>query len=295
VRANKAELGFLRGETEKALAILDFQNTPQNGQPLVQTRPRTDDPKGELANEAGHILARLGRWEEAVGAYAQALKAVPDDPDYLRNKASCLIELGLYGEADEALARSYELYPGTRTLDLIAYVAIKKGEYPRAEACYRIGLERKPADPALLAGLAWTLLSMGRWKAAEEIILRLERSSQPGSNAATKAAELRVQYSEATTRIVSCAACALTWKVDKFASTTPGIRLVAEPPDDMPAGSCTSCGKTLCIGCAKKNMADGRFICPDCGERLKLLDEGLKKILSDWASMNTNGQSQQKI
>jgi len=295
VRANKAELGFLRGEPEKALAILDYKGTPENGQTQVQAHPKADDPKGELANATGHILARLGRWEEAVGAYAQALTAAPDDPDYLRNKASCLIELGLFGEADEALAKSYELYPGTRTLDLIAYVAIKKGEYPRAEACYRIGLERKPEDPSLLAGLAWTLLSMGRWKAAEEIILRLERSSQPGSNAATKAAELREHYTEATTRKVSCAACALTWKVDKFASATPGIRLVAEPPDDMPAGSCTSCGKTLCIGCAKKYMNDGRFICPDCGERLKLLDEGLKKILSDWAARNATGQNQQRI
>ncbi len=288
VQANKAELSYLRGETENALAILDYQPNPEKARPHA----KIDDPKGELANAAGHILARLGRWEEAVEAYAQALTAEPDDPDFLRNKASCLIELGLYGEADEALAKSYELYPGTRTLDLIAYVAIKKGEYPRAEACYRIGLERKPEDPALLSGLAWTLLSMGRWKAAEENILLLEHSSRAGSNAAAKAAELREQYTEATTRKVSCAACTLTWKVDKFATTTPGIRLVAEPPDEMPAGSCTSCGKTLCVGCAKKNMDDGRFICPDCGERLKLLDEGLKKILSDWAAMNASGQGQ---
>jgi len=288
VRANKAELIFLRGDPENALALLDYRPAPHNVRPSA----RTEDPKGELANAAGHILARLGRWEEAVEAYTQALIAAPDDPDYLRNKASCLIELGLYGEADEALAKSYELHPGTRTLDLIAYVAIKKGEYPRAEACYRIGLERKPDDPALLAGLAWTLLSMGRWKAAEENILLLEGSSPMGSNAAAKAAELWEQYTEATTRNVSCAFCALTWKVDRFAPATPGIRLIAQPPDEMPAGSCTTCGKTLCVGCAKKNMDGGRFICPDCGERLKLLDEGLKKILSEWATRNASESSQ---
>jgi transposase-like protein len=59
---------------------------------------------------------------------------------------------------------------------------------------------------------------------------------------------------------------------------------MAMPPDDLPAGSCPSCGKTYCIGCAKENLdPQGRFVCPACGKSLKLINEGLKKLVADWA------------
>jgi hypothetical protein len=57
------------------------------------------------------------------------------------------------------------------------------------------------------------------------------------------------------------------------------------PPDDMPAGSCQECGKTWCIGCAKNHLDQaGRFLCPHCGRPLKIMNEGLKKIIYDWAA-----------
>jgi hypothetical protein len=57
------------------------------------------------------------------------------------------------------------------------------------------------------------------------------------------------------------------------------------PPDDLPAGSCPECGKTYCIGCAKEHLDEsGRFLCSECGKSLKLIDEGLKKLVYDWAS-----------
>jgi predicted RNA-binding Zn-ribbon protein involved in translation (DUF1610 family) len=56
------------------------------------------------------------------------------------------------------------------------------------------------------------------------------------------------------------------------------------PPDELPAGTCPDCGKTFCIGCAKHLTDDsGRFLCPLCGQSLKLSDDGLKKLVHDWA------------
>jgi transcription elongation factor Elf1 len=72
---------------------------------------------------------------------------------------------------------------------------------------------------------------------------------------------------------------------------------MAVPPDDLPAGSCPTCGKTWCIGCAKANLDnEGRFICKECGKPLKLINEGLKKLLYDWASQSglTKKQSKSK-
>ncbi|MFA6507181.1 MAG: tetratricopeptide repeat protein [Treponemataceae bacterium] len=266
VIVNRAELAFLRGDAQGALALLN----------------RGKEPTGVLANEAGNILVRLEQWEEAREAYARALSAAPSDIDFLRNQASCMVQLGLYGEADDILSKLVDLDPGARTLDLIAYVAIKKGEYARAEAAYRVGLEHYPEDKALLAGLAWTYLSMARWKSAEETIERLE-ALDSGTNSAV-VAELRQRYVEATTKQVSCASCDRSWRILKDAPTVAAFRLVAEPPDELPAGTCPKCGKTFCIGCGKKHLVDGRFVCPECAERLKLLDEGLKKLLFDWSN-----------
>lgn len=265
VLVNRAEIAFLEGASGAALALLD-----------------RDDPAGVLANEAGNILVRMDRLEEAEAAYGRALAAAPAEPDFLRNRASCLVRLDRYGEADELLAKLAEIDPGARTLDLIAYVAIKKGEYPRAEAAYRVGLERFPEDKALLAGLAWTYLSMARWQAAEQAVAALE--ALMGDRNAPAVAELRERLTEATTRRVGCASCGRFWRVPKDAPPAPSFRLVAEPPDELPAGTCARCGKTYCIGCGKNRLADGRFVCPECGERLKLMDEGLKKLVSDWAN-----------
>ena len=56
------------------------------------------------------------------------------------------------------------------------------------------------------------------------------------------------------------------------------------PPDEFPAGSCPDCGRTYCIGCAKRRIdKSGHFICPKCKVNLKLNEEGLRKIIYDWA------------
>ena len=111
---NRAELFFQKGETATAIAMLQDK----------------EDRSGLLSNEMGNIFVKLGRWEEADEAYKKALERTPDDPDFLRNRASCLVQMDRYGEADDVLSRLVDIDPGARTLDMIAYVAIKKGEYP---------------------------------------------------------------------------------------------------------------------------------------------------------------------
>jgi tetratricopeptide (TPR) repeat protein len=269
VRLNQAELLSRRGRTEDALALLDASSG--------------EDPRGTMAHYAGNLLFWAGRFEEADVWYRRAIIASPDDIAYLHDRASCLIELNRIGEAGEILARAHSLGPTPAILDQIAYIAVKKGEYPRAEAACNAALEIDAAYAPALLTLGAIYAARCRWDEAAVILRRLD--SLPLEEGARKRRdELRARLEEALSRLIPCAACGRSWRVSPPPEPVKPLRLFAMPPDDLPAGTCPRCGKTWCIGCAKQFLDDsGRFRCPDCGVSLKLSDEGLKKLVCDWA------------
>ncbi|MDR0642507.1 MAG: tetratricopeptide repeat protein [Treponema sp.] len=270
VMVNRALYQYLRGSLDRALDILDTNQEPDAG--------------GILANCAGNLLVRDGQFDKAERYYQKALAAAPDNPEFLVNRASCLVETGAYGEADILLVRAYETAPSPAVLELIAYVAVKKGEYPRAEAACKAALEMDGAHVPTLHSLGWIYGSTARWKEAEEILARLDSLPLSGKDAERRE-ELRQRILDGTTRLIPCAQCGRTWRVPLDPPPAPFLRLVAMPPDELPAGTCPSCGASYCIGCAKGHLdGGGRFTCPACGKPLKLINEGLKKIVAGWAA-----------
>jgi tetratricopeptide (TPR) repeat protein len=270
IRVNRAVLAYLRGSLHEALGILEAA--------------RAEDPGGLLANCGGNLLVRSGDYEKADAYYRQALAIAPDNLEYLTNRASCLIKLEYYGQADELLARAHSKAPSPEILELISHVASRKGEFARAESASKAALDMDATYVPSLLSLGWFYCSTGRWDEARQMIRRLENIG-PGGEAAERLGELRRRTLEGTTRLVACASCGRDWRVPRDPPPSPPIRLYAMPPDDFPAGTCPSCGGTWCIGCAKEHLdTSGRFLCPDCGKTLKLINEGLKKIVADWAA-----------
>ncbi|AEF82577.1 tetratricopeptide repeat protein [Leadbettera azotonutricia] len=267
IKVNRAVLFALQGSLDKALKLLEF----------------ADDPDGAMANCAGNLLVREARYEEADERYRKALSIAPENPEFLSNRASCLIEMGQYGEADTILGRVHEARPSTAVLELISYVASKKGEFARAEAACRAALKMDPHHAQSLLSLGWIFITTGKIEDARASLISLDSLNlSPGLS--ERREELRTRLDEAVYNKVPCAACERSWKILKEPPSVPSIRLFAMPPDDLPAGSCPECGKAYCIGCAKKNLdPSGRFVCPECGKALKLINEGLKKIVYDWA------------
>ncbi|MCL2602563.1 MAG: tetratricopeptide repeat protein, partial [Treponema sp.] len=268
VRVNRAVLCYLRGSLDQALALLegDTQN----------------DPDGTLSNCAGNLLVRAGQFEDADARYQKALVVSPNNTEYLCNRASCLIELGLFGEADKLLAQAHTIAPSPALLEMISYVAVKKGEYTRAEQACRAALELDPAHAPSLLSLGWILLTLGRYEETREIIRRLD-ALELGEDTAKSRQELHARLDDLFHRTIECASCSRFWRVEHNPPPVPALRLFAMPPDELPAGSCLACGKTFCIGCAKKNLdGEGRFICPGCNRSLKLVNNGLKKIVQQW-------------
>ncbi|MDR1106632.1 MAG: tetratricopeptide repeat protein [Treponema sp.] len=270
IRVNRGALFFLRGSLDKALAVLVTDGA--------------GDPEGLMANCAGNLLVRAERYEEADEQYRLALLRSPGNAEYLINRASCLVKLERYGEADEILARAHSRAPSPEILELISYVAVKKGEFSRAESAVRSALEMEGDHAPSLLSLGWLCIQAGRWDEAEGIIGHLDALELTGEHAGSRE-ELRKRWENGVYRFISCASCERSWRMPKSQPPVPSIRLYAMPPDGLPAGSCPECGKTWCIGCAKEHLdPSGRFLCPHCGKPLKLIDEGLKKLISDWAS-----------
>jgi hypothetical protein len=252
---------------------------------------RSDDPEGVLANCAGNLLVRAGDYEKADVFYRKALASAPGNMEYLSNRASCLIELGYYGQADELLAQSHSRAPSPEILDLISYVAVKKGEYPRAESASLEALKMNPAHVPSLFSLGWVYSSTRRWEELRGLLRRLEGMELSPEEKERKQ-ELQQRIEDAVSLRINCASCERSWRVPRNPEASSPIRLYAMPPDEFPAGSCPQCGKTFCIGCAKEYMDEsGRFICPDCQKNLKLTNEGLKKIIHDWAAAEIAGGS----
>ena len=261
-------LYYLRGSLDKALEVLSAEGN--------------EDPEGVMANCAGNLLVRSGRYEEADGYYRKALSRDPGNLEYLCNRASCLIAGGAYGEADAILTQVP--VPTPAVLDLIAFVAVKKGEYSRAEAASRAALEIDPRYVPSLLSLGWLYHTQSRWDDLGGILASLDKEVLEGEYSARRD-DLARRLEEGVSRLIPCVSCGRSWRVPRSPEPAPPIRLFAMPPDDLPAGTCSECGGTYCIGCGKAHLdPDNRFVCPRCGKPLKLIDEGLKRLVYDWAA-----------
>lgn len=240
-------------------------------------------------NLIGNLYSQENNFIEALKSYDKAISLDSKNSTFLINKASVCLQIDDINQADILLSKAYEIKTSPDLYDLIGYTATRKGDYARAQVSYRQGLQEFPGDFTLLFNLANLYLIMLKHSQAEEvlktIIKQAEISDKEKKNTVLneKIKELSRQIKSHTHRFISCNICHTEWEVPFDIPWQKPLRLMAEPPDSMPAGKCVSCGKVYCIGCGKKNMdEEGRFLCPDCGTRLKLADEGLIWILQQW-------------
>jgi len=195
--------------------------------------------------------------------------------EYHENLAALLIELEAWTEAEEALRRALELGATTRSYLLAGDLAQVFGDYARAEAAYRVGLEEAPRNPSLLRALGRLWILRGKWDKANLCAADLASVSP------ALAASLKAEITAASTEGIACAACGREWRTPRDLPAQSGASIRGIPPDEAPAGACPCCAKVYCIGCVKAALVDNRFVCPECGENLKLADNRLRWLVRE--------------
>ena len=133
-------------------------------------------------------LDSLGRTEEALTAYAQAITLLPDTPPLLRDRAETLIHVRQLDEAEADLARAVEL-DGNEDSPYLwfrrAQLAVARGEGLLARQMLDELLKRSPTEDVMFlrAQSAWL---QGNLPAAQEGLRRAFEKANAGEQAAMR-------------------------------------------------------------------------------------------------------------
>lgn len=136
------------GKLQDALTALD--QLAQPGRFVVQLR-------------RGWLLYRLGRNEEAVGAYEQAIQLAPRALEARVGQLLPQMALRRWADVEAGARAALKLDPGNYLANLrLAFACYNLHRYAEAAALYRKLGELYPSDVDVLAGLGWSLLKMGK-------------------------------------------------------------------------------------------------------------------------------------
>jgi tetratricopeptide (TPR) repeat protein len=151
------------------LALIGSAGAQAPSTPEPADRPSTAEPADAAETEVmrARILARIGRFEEALAAYGALLARRPEDRGLREDFAEVLLDAGLHEQAAISIDRFLAEDPASvRLRRLRARLDLERGD-PRAAARRLEALARElPRDASLTADLAAAELAAGAWTRA---------------------------------------------------------------------------------------------------------------------------------
>ena len=132
----------------------------------------------EVHSGYAHLLAALGRTNEALLHARRAEELTPLDPVTIADRGWHYLMAGRYADARESLDRALALDSTlAHTRYLLGLLAEIQGDYELAESHYRGALDRAPDDVEALAALGRTHALDGRPDDARSVLARLDSLS----------------------------------------------------------------------------------------------------------------------
>ncbi|MGY1489887.1 c-type cytochrome biogenesis protein CcmI [Methylobacillus pratensis] len=159
---------------QQASPVADSGAVPANVEAILQSlRQKLELDPDDGAGWA--LLARantkLHRYDEAVQAFEQAVRTIPDDPQLLVDYAIALAFLNQHsmaGKPEALVARALELDPGqAKALMLAASAAFDRGDYSRAIDLWERLLQKLPPDSEAAASVSHALEDARRLQGQE--------------------------------------------------------------------------------------------------------------------------------
>ena len=140
---------------------------------VLVRRPGLAFDYGNLAN----VLARQGKYDEALDYFDQGLKLNPNDVEMLSNQSLALMETGRFDIAQNALTRAIELDPyyGHAHFNF-GVLRYRQRKYSEATRHFSDALSSDPALTQAYMNLGTTYAAMGKFQDAIDVWQRLERT-----------------------------------------------------------------------------------------------------------------------
>jgi serine/threonine-protein kinase len=142
---------------------------------------RLNDQLALSHNAMAWVLDNQGQGVQALAAHQRALTLAPDDLLALMGKVNVLTHLRRFDEAKKSTEYGMQRYPQERIFaDLLGVVHFEQGQYPAAEAAFRLSLRLQPDCVFAYASLSGVLLLQNR---VDEALLVLQQGLQIRPNA----------------------------------------------------------------------------------------------------------------
>jgi tetratricopeptide (TPR) repeat protein len=177
--AIKAYQQALRGSfsAESVGHIVSLLESTQNADAALkwlkeqQAQTGNDDAyKRRLLVVEGKMLHDLGKYQDALACFDQALQLKADDPDALYNRGLVDEKLGRFDAAEADLRALLKQQPDNPTvLNALGYMLVVNTQrYADAEKLIRKALEASPDDAAIMDSMGWVLFRSGKTAEAEK-------------------------------------------------------------------------------------------------------------------------------
>jgi tetratricopeptide (TPR) repeat protein len=124
-------------------------------------------PRAEIWSDYGFTLARLGKTQDALAAYAKALEMDPESPSAHLNLAVAAIQAGNFADAEAHYRRALPGRPTAATHNGLGFVLARQGRNDEAFAEYRAAIEVDPSYTPAYNNLAEGLARQGKLAEAE--------------------------------------------------------------------------------------------------------------------------------
>ena len=269
---NYSEALLLSGEYDKALEILDSGNF-----------------SSETVIKKGAVYIAAGKYEEACRLLESAYRDDPDNTGIMKSLAEACYHCEKLSRSEELLYLLEGKSPDGSVYNMIGNTARLKGEFARAEAAYLRSLELE-YNPVVALNHVEGICEKQDYPEALSLINKYFSGKDIPDYLSKRYEKLYSRIKKEAEITLSCSVCSREWKVPKNTVMNRQLKVVGEPSPESPAGKCPACGKIYCVGCALDWLEGQRFTCPDCSEYLKLSDDYLRYLVSEYAELSGKSQ-----